>query len=274
MLKGHQAPVHAVSLSHDNALAATGASDWTLKIWDVDTPKTRFTLDTDQNSVTALAFDHDSPLLVAADNSGRLTLYNALSGATVRTFGGLEGALSVMCPHCRRLLALPSGLLGSEGLCPHCRKSFTAGPYSPDKSEAAFKLAMEAMHAGTLERAVSLFDEAFAHQCDNSEACLRAMSCRFRMADDLAASKEHSGAVTHLQAALDMYQAGRPWPTEHTAESRKLAYDIAFLAAKVCRSGLGDPSRARTFGSVARDIQRTPEILDLLAHLSNSDRPA
>ncbi len=267
ILKGHQAPVHAVALSHDNALAATAAADWTLRIWDLDAPKTRFIIDNESNSITALAFDFDTPLLLAADNAGHVTLYNALEGACVRHFGGAEGAVTVLCPHCRRELPLPISLIGESGHCPDCAKPFRAVRYSPENSQVEDEHGLEAIRDGLFDNALKHFAAAMDNQCDNYPACLEAISTRYRMASDLADSSKFPEAVTHLQAGLDLYRRGTPWPAKYTAESQKAAYETAFLAAKVCRNGLADLVLARRYCQMARDFFSTPEVEDLLSRL-------
>ena len=269
ILKGHLAPVHAVALSFDAALGATGGSDWTLRIWDVDAGKCRFTIETDQEPVTSLGFDHASPLLAAGEASGRIGLYDARTGRLVRAFGGAEGIVSVLCPSCRRKMPLPPAVVGHKGLCPFCGQAFTATAWLPKEASKAFERAMEAMRDGLFRRAISGFEEAISLQGDNHDAWIQAISCRLRVAADLEKSDDYPEAIDNLQAALALFEKARPWPMASTTEANKLAYDAAFLAARICRFGLSDHVRARRFGDIARNFISTTEVQDLLAHIPN-----
>ncbi len=273
ILKGHLASVHAVALSFNAALGATGGSDWTLKIWDIDAGKCRFTIEMDQQPVTSLAFDHASPILATGNASGRISLYDTRTGRLVRTFGGTEGTVIVVCLSCRRKMPLPATLIGRKGLCPFCGKAFTATAWLPKESSRALERAAQAMRDGLFQRAISWFEEAINLQRDNYDAYMQAISCRLRVAADLEKSDDYDKAVENLQAALTLFEKARPWPTGFTVEANRLAYEAAFLAARICRFGLSDNVRARHFGDVARNFISTPEVQDLLAHIpTGTDR--
>jgi tetratricopeptide (TPR) repeat protein len=268
-LKGHLSSVDAVALSFDAGLAATGSADWTLRIWDARKGKRRFAIETEETSITALAFDPESPRLAAADSSGLIRLYDARSGELMRTLGGKEGSVAFMCPFCRQMAHVPQALIGQTGLCPACGKSFTAAVWAPEDSRKAYDRALRVIREGNLEQALRCLEEAITHQHDNYEAHIKAVACRYRMAEGFAEASRYLEAVEMLQAALEMFNRARPWPGDFIREASKLAYDTAFLAGKICRFSLSDAARAREFCRIAQTFFDTPEVEDLLAHMGN-----
>jgi len=273
VLSGHEAPVTSVALAPDGSLAATGGNDWTIKVWDVESGRCRKVIELDEHSVTSLAFEPDSHHLLAADTGGRIALYEAGSGQLIQAFGGVEGTVTVMCPACRRRLALAPGLIEREGRCPYCEAEFRAVAYAPVSSREALERAEAAAGGGDYQRAFTFYAEALEHQCDNFEAYLGAIRCRYNHAEDLAEGGGCREAIGELKEGLEVFRRAQPWPAEHISEARKLAHETAFLAARISRYKLSEARMAREFCRVAQKFYTTPEVEDLLAHLDDHKSP-
>ncbi len=268
ILKGHLSSVTAVALSSHGDLAATGGADCTIRLYDVQTRKRKFAIENEEQPITAIAFDPEAPQFAVADSAGRIRVYDAATGEMVTALGGAAGSVAVVCPKCRRRIYLPVAIVGKPGLCPHCRKDFTATQYSPQESRRALERAIKAIREAQMESAIAALDEAIGHQCDNHEAYLKAVECRYRLAVGFAKADEFARAVEAVREALSYFERARPWPGEFITEANKLAYNAAFLAGKTCRFSLSDARRAREFCNIAKTFFDTPEVEDLLAHMS------
>ena len=227
--------------------------------------------DTDEQAVTAVAFDLQSMRVAMADTSGRMRVYDARSGDLTVTFGGAEDSVPVMCPQCKGRMQLPLELLGCEGSCPHCTKPFKAAAWSPRHSEKAFEEASKLVNDAEYDRAAAMLDDAIESQRDHYGAYFKAIVVRQQMAVDLASASDFRRAVDKLQEALGYFERARPWPAENLAEANQLAYDVAFSAAKLCRFNLSDTRRSQEFCNIAKTFFNTNEVEDMLVRLGQSD---
>ncbi|HEY4329074.1 MAG TPA: WD40 repeat domain-containing protein [Phycisphaerae bacterium] len=72
--KGHKRDVNSVAISSDGKLIASGSTDGTVKIWDVDGKNTA-TRTSDQGAITAVAFSPDGKLVAAGSQSGDIIMW-------------------------------------------------------------------------------------------------------------------------------------------------------------------------------------------------------
>jgi WD40 repeat protein len=94
-LRGHTADVWGADFSPDGKYLATGSSDRTIRLWDLDTGKTIRIFSGDTSGFEELAFSPDGKYIVAAggtDNS--VYLLDVASGQTVRVFSGHTAAVT------------------------------------------------------------------------------------------------------------------------------------------------------------------------------------
>lgn len=73
-LEGHSDPVYAVAFSSNNRLLASGSSDNTIKIWDINTGALQQTLEGHSGCVLTITFSSDGKLLASSSYDGIVRL--------------------------------------------------------------------------------------------------------------------------------------------------------------------------------------------------------
>ncbi len=74
--RGHKHDVNWVDFSPDQKLLATASEDHTVKVWDAETGRERFTLMGHEAEVVCVLFDPTGKLLVSGDHAGVLKLWD------------------------------------------------------------------------------------------------------------------------------------------------------------------------------------------------------
>ncbi|MEK7727274.1 MAG: hypothetical protein AAB354_02610, partial [candidate division KSB1 bacterium] len=73
-LSAHTGRVTTVAFSSDQATLASGGSDCTIRIWNLDTTQLKFTLKGHNEALSELAFSHDGKILASVDKRGGVKL--------------------------------------------------------------------------------------------------------------------------------------------------------------------------------------------------------
>jgi WD40 repeat protein len=94
-LTGHSEIVRSVAFSPDGKTLASGSSDQTVKLWDVQTGALKRTLpaNTPGNLVWSVAFSPDGKTLASANEDKQIRLWDAQTGALVRSYSGHSDAV-------------------------------------------------------------------------------------------------------------------------------------------------------------------------------------
>jgi serine/threonine protein kinase/WD40 repeat protein len=79
-MSGHQAPVTAVAFNPNGRRLASGSTDGTIKIWDLQLGLEALTLHGHTNTVTALVFSPDGERLFSGGADGRIDVWDATPG--------------------------------------------------------------------------------------------------------------------------------------------------------------------------------------------------
>lgn len=84
-VKAHISPVICVSINKNDALAATGAADGTIRIWDINGGFIKFNLTGHNGLVSALAFGSgcSEDYLASGDEDGTLRIWNTSNGVCI-----------------------------------------------------------------------------------------------------------------------------------------------------------------------------------------------
>ena len=89
VLKGHTAAVNCLAFSARGQMLASGSSDGTVRLWDIDSAREILALK-QCGEVFALAFARDGKSLVCAGSDGVLHLWDTVSGKEARVFPAHE----------------------------------------------------------------------------------------------------------------------------------------------------------------------------------------
>jgi len=90
-LVGHDAAVNSVSFSPDGKTLATGSTDQTIKLWNVETGKKIRTFKGHDAAVNSVSFSPDGKTLVTGGYD--VKLWNVETGEEIRTFKGHDAAV-------------------------------------------------------------------------------------------------------------------------------------------------------------------------------------
>ena len=89
--RGHLNEIHAIAFSRDSRQILSGASDHTLKLWDVQTTRCLRTLKGHTQPVNAVAFSPDGRYALSAAYDKEIKLWDLTTGACLRTLIGHTG---------------------------------------------------------------------------------------------------------------------------------------------------------------------------------------
>jgi len=99
ILSGHSREVNSVAFSPDERLLASGSSDKTIKLWNVETGKCIRTLTGHADSVYSVAFSPDGRYLASGSWDKTIKLWDVGTGECIRTLEGHKGyVFSVLLP--------------------------------------------------------------------------------------------------------------------------------------------------------------------------------
>src|SRR5262249_41082311 len=87
-IKGFGGLVHALAVSPDGTLLATGDFNFEVKVWDLKSGKLLHTLKGHTGPIHAVTSNKDSTLLASAGNDMIIRLWNAKEGKPVREMKG------------------------------------------------------------------------------------------------------------------------------------------------------------------------------------------
>lgn len=85
---GHTTYIGSIAFDPKGKIFASGSSDRTIKLWDVETGKELRTLTGHTSAVFSVAFSADGKTLASGDADGPIKLWNVATGTELRTFSG------------------------------------------------------------------------------------------------------------------------------------------------------------------------------------------
>jgi WD40 repeat protein len=82
-LEGHEGWVTAIAYSPDGSTLATGSTDQTAKLWDLERHRVRFTLKGHRDMIWAIAFSPDGTRVVTGSSDSQAIVWDVASGLAV-----------------------------------------------------------------------------------------------------------------------------------------------------------------------------------------------
>ena len=103
---GHANAVHSVAFSQDGKTLASGSSDQTIRLWDVDTGEHKDTFLGHTSRVNAVAFSPDDKTLASGSSDMRIRLWDPKTGLSKPTLAGHPQGVNALAfspdgPHIR-----------------------------------------------------------------------------------------------------------------------------------------------------------------------------
>jgi len=95
-LTGHTAGVNAVTVTPDSVNVISGASDGTIRVWDIDSGREIAVMREPAGRVESLAVTPDGQRVIAGSNDGTVSIWEWRSGRLVATFGGHAGIVGAV----------------------------------------------------------------------------------------------------------------------------------------------------------------------------------
>ncbi|MBU0491884.1 MAG: WD40 repeat domain-containing protein [Chloroflexi bacterium] len=95
-LAGHTGSITACAVSPDGAIIVSASRDGTLKIWDAQAGRGRFTLAGHAGSIRGLAVSPGGSFIVSAGGDGLLKVWDARTGTARLTLAGHTGAVDAV----------------------------------------------------------------------------------------------------------------------------------------------------------------------------------
>nr|MDJ0899043.1 neuraminidase-like domain-containing protein [Xenococcus sp. MO_188.B8] len=87
-LQGHDSSVRGVSFSPDGTILASGSTDRTIKLWNVETGQEIRTLQGHTDDVRSVSFSPDGTILASGSTDRTIKLWNVETGQEIRTLQG------------------------------------------------------------------------------------------------------------------------------------------------------------------------------------------
>jgi WD40 repeat protein len=85
ILNGHSSWVDAVAISQDGQIMVSGSYDNTIKLWDLPTGKSVYTLVGHSSTVHSVAISADKKTIVSGSDDGTIKVWNTATGELIRT---------------------------------------------------------------------------------------------------------------------------------------------------------------------------------------------
>jgi WD40 repeat protein/GTPase SAR1 family protein/DNA-directed RNA polymerase subunit RPC12/RpoP len=186
-LIGHKGWVHSVDVSPDGTWAASGSTDQTVKIWDLETGECRATLEGHSAEVTCVAITPDGKRILSGGNDGFIRYWDALTGKIFMlwTEGSQFVASIATLPDSMRIISTGSGGGNSINL-------WTLDSYN--------RQAVLAGHNSYVTAVAASLDGLFAVSCS---ADLTVRHWDLTSGDCLATFKGHTALVNSVQITPD-----------------------------------------------------------------------
>ncbi|MBP0022562.1 MAG: hypothetical protein J7540_00970 [Roseofilum sp. SID2] len=84
-IPAHHHWVHALTMSHNGEILASGSSDRTIKIWNTNTGNCVHTLTGHNEGVRSISFSADAQILASGSEDETIKLWDVYQGALIKT---------------------------------------------------------------------------------------------------------------------------------------------------------------------------------------------